>query len=62
MVEGQIFVKIFKTKTERRCKPPTLMSCFHPFSVHNRHIVCSLDYSVVIIFVPVFTIHNYNLT
>jgi len=61
-VIGQIFVRSFKTKTECRCKPPTLMSCFLPFFVHNRNPVCSLDYSVVFIFVLISTIHNYNLT
>ena len=55
-------MRSFKTKTECRCKPPTLMSSFLQFFVHNRHLLCSLDYSVAIIFVLVFTIHNYNLT
>lgn len=67
-VERQIFVRSFKTKTECRCKPPTLLSCFPPFLpirgtfAHKRHLICRLDNSVVIIFVLAFSIHSYNLT
>jgi hypothetical protein len=56
------FCEKFQNKDRLSLQAANSRVLLSPVFVHNRYILCHLDYSVVIIFVLVFTIRNYTLT